>query len=268
MAARRSPTKAFLRRLRRRPGHTFAVGLLALGGVWLWSQRPSPHASTALKGVTVVIDPGHGGADPGAVCGGVAEAALTYRTAATLARVLQDRGAKTVFTVRSASLTESGEPRLPRDAAAALSPGRVLQSGKVDKAGFYARADLAAREWDARRGPVVFLSVHYDSRLPDESMRGSHALWDIASGPPSRLAASVARRIARARLCGDFPPSPVSQKLGVIHASRNPVPERVLVECAVLSNAEDRASAQNPVWREAFCNLLADAIEDTFRLRR
>lgn len=207
-----------------------------------------------------MIDPGHGGADPGAVCEGVSEATLTYRTAATLARVLEDRGARTVFTARSASLTERGEPERPRDATPELAPGRILQSSRIFPEDVYIRADLAAREWERKRGPVLFISVHFDSRPP--GVRGSHALYDHRS-PPSPLAKILAREISEAGLRGAFPATPTAQKLGVLWSGRNPVPERALVECAVLSDPKDRADAQNPAWRERFCNLLADAVEKT-----
>ena len=193
---------------------------------------------------------------------GVVEATLTYRTSATLARLLEERGARVVFTVRSASLTESGSLVRPRDAAPELAPGRTLQAGTANPEDVYIRADLAAREWERRTGPVLFLAIHYDAST-SSGVRGSHALFDNRGEPPSRLARNISRRIALAGLSGTFPATPVRQKLGVLWAARNPVPERTLVECATLSDPEGRADAQNPLWREAFCRLLVAAVEET-----
>jgi N-acetylmuramoyl-L-alanine amidase len=50
---------------------------------------------------TVVIDPGHGGSDPGAVRGKIYEKHLCLDVAKRLAHLLQDRGIKTLMTRRS-----------------------------------------------------------------------------------------------------------------------------------------------------------------------
>ena len=259
MPVRRPPTKALLRKLRRHPGHTVAVALILGGIAWIYG-RATPR-STSLVGYTVVVDPGHGGHDPGAVCGGVSEAALTYRMAATFARVLENRGARVVFTVRSQSLTESGDPVRPRDAVAELAPGRTLQSSRVHPEDIYVRADLAAREWERNPNRTVFISLHFDSRSP--GVRGSHALVDRRGDRPSKLASILSKKLSEARMTGSFPAVPVGQTLGVLWDARNPVPQKTLVECAVLSDPQDRELAQDAHWRESFCNLLADAIEDT-----
>jgi N-acetylmuramoyl-L-alanine amidase len=273
MPAPRTPNKLALRRLRRRPGHgCLGLALLLIAGAALWNTRrseqvavsfdPGPLPPSSLKGVTVIIDPGHGGADPGAVVDGVSEATLTYRTAATLARVLRDAGAKTHFTIRSAALTEKGQPRPPRDAAPEVAPNRPLRSAKENPEDLYARGDLAARYWDRGVRPLYFVSVHYDSR--GSGIHGGHALWDVParSGPPSKLAHSIAARLGRAGLSGSFPPTPHTQKLGVLSPARNPVPERVLVECATLTDPDDRRAAQNPHWRQALCHVLAHGIKE------
>jgi N-acetylmuramoyl-L-alanine amidase len=52
-----------------------------------------------LKGVVIVIDPGHGGRDPGYVGrSGIMEKALTYKIALNLKKLLDAAGAKTIFT--------------------------------------------------------------------------------------------------------------------------------------------------------------------------
>ncbi|MGC4047178.1 MAG: N-acetylmuramoyl-L-alanine amidase [Armatimonas sp.] len=278
MPAARVPTKQILKRLRRRPGHGCLglVGLIVLAGILRCDARsplklmstnyafdPGPLPANSLKGVTVVIDPGHGGEDPGTIQGGVYEATLTYRTAATLARVLRAAGAKTHFTVRSAALTEKGSPHAPRDASPVTAPNRPLRSAKDNPEDIYARADLAARYWEKKARPLYFVSLHFDSR--DPGIRGGHALWDLPerSGQPSRLAKIIATRLGQAELNRSFPAFPQMQKLGVLSPARNPVPDRVLVECATLSDPDDRKLALDPKWRQALCHVLAHAIYET-----
>ncbi len=51
-----------------------------------------------LKGRTIMIDPGHGGDDPGAVAAGVYECNITYKIALKLKSYLENRGAKVILT--------------------------------------------------------------------------------------------------------------------------------------------------------------------------
>lgn len=51
-----------------------------------------------LKGKTVIIDPGHGGADPGAVADGLSEANVNMDLAKSLQRQLEQKGAKVKLT--------------------------------------------------------------------------------------------------------------------------------------------------------------------------
>ena len=102
-------------RRRRRGGFRWIWWLLALtvAGFWLGARCGVREpvsvlpdvvprlGGTALAGTTVVIDPGHGGSDPGAMHGGVAEAAVTTRLAVVLREVLVSAGARVLTTVES-----------------------------------------------------------------------------------------------------------------------------------------------------------------------
>ena len=51
-----------------------------------------------LNNFTVVIDPGHGGKDPGAVSNGFYEKIITLNTSLKLGQILQDNGIKVIYT--------------------------------------------------------------------------------------------------------------------------------------------------------------------------
>jgi N-acetylmuramoyl-L-alanine amidase len=62
------------------------------------TQPPAAAPVLPLKGKKIVLDPGHGGTDPGAVRGEVEEAQLTLAIALKLKKLLEAQGAKVVLT--------------------------------------------------------------------------------------------------------------------------------------------------------------------------
>lgn len=64
-------------------------------GLFLWAQ------SAAGSGTVVVLDPGHGGKDPGTIWGGVSEKTVTLSIALKVEKLLRARGIKTALTRRS-----------------------------------------------------------------------------------------------------------------------------------------------------------------------
>src|SRR6478672_7902299 len=62
------------------------------------AKRKTPKTVTtpppSLRGVVVVLDPGHGGVDSGAICRGCREDVVNYRLTATVAAALRAAGAK------------------------------------------------------------------------------------------------------------------------------------------------------------------------------
>lgn len=65
------------------------------------ASKSSSSTSRIGAGKTVVIDPGHGGRDRGAVWGGIRESDLNMKLAKKLEAVLKGRGYKTIMTRRS-----------------------------------------------------------------------------------------------------------------------------------------------------------------------
>jgi len=269
------------------------VGALVLvggGGAWKMRRKISvllapPPAAPArpLAGTLVILDPGHGGEDPGATLtlGGdtVSEASLTYRTARELAAGLRAQGADVRFTVRSAALDDrrgpaDAPPPLPTDAVLVATDRPLTARIRRSPRQLWGRAELAHALWD-RRAPsrlpdrgVYFISVHYDSSQKD-NVHGALVWVDtrVPGVPP--LAQNLAQSFraqgwsrpesfrGRVGVAGDT--------LGVLNPRFNPVPQRVLLEMATLSNPDDLRHAEDPAWRLQMAQVVTQAVVETHR---
>lgn len=266
---------------RRRMVATGAV--LGLGAAaWHWgaarfvhSARPLPAPPPALVrpllGVTVVLDPGHGGEDPGAVSPYGVEAAYTYRAAVEIGAVLRGQGATVLYTVRSRALDPGlalSEPPLepPADAALAVNnePIRVRHSPRQ----LWRRAALARRVWALRSGPdpahhVFFLSLHLDDAdSPD--IRGSLVCVDRRRAVPA-FGVALARALVQDNLArpaseADGQAGLSVRRLGVLNPDYNPIPQSALLEMTTLSNFDDALRAADPQWRTQMARRIARAI--------
>lgn len=232
---------------------------------------PPPVAVRPLLGVTVILDPGHGGEDPGAVSRYGVEAADTYRAAVEIGAVLRGQGATVIYTVQSRTL-DSGlawsEPRLqvPTDAALAINgePIRARHSPRQ----LWLRAATARRVWNTRTGPdparrIFFLSLHLDDEgSPD--IRGSLVCVDRRRRVPAfglALARALAQDgLARAGSADDGQPGLSMRRLGVLNPAYNPVPQSALLEMTTLSNFDDALRAADPQWRLQMAARIARAI--------
>ena len=238
---------------------------------------PTPKEVTGgplpLAGVVVILDPGHGGADPGADHGPLSEAMLTYRTAAEIAGALDAQGARVIYTVHSSTLARENaetEPPLTAPTDARLSStGRPLRARHSPQP-LWERADTARTVWKAKvrqdtsaRWNVFFLSLHYD-QFQASNVSGGVVCVDKRVRRTPALAIELASEMAVGnfgRGCDFRGVKGISgHAFGVLDPAHNPVPEKVLLEVATLSNPQDQLQAADPVWRTEIAQRVTNSI--------
>lgn len=128
-----------------------------------------------VKGKTIVIDPGHGGEDPGAIGPtGVTEKSITLRIAKVAQQLLKDAGAKVIMT---------------RTTDTEVSP-KHRQATDIDE--LQARCDIANKA-DAD----VFISIHMDSFASRKASGTTGYYYEKGSPASKKLAASVQAAIVK-----------------------------------------------------------------------
>lgn len=207
---------------------------------------PRLLAAASVSGQTIVIDPGHGGKDPGAVDNGIQEKSVTLAVGQQLAAILRAEGAQVIMT-RSTDVYPSG---------GGTSTDDDLQM-RVDAAQ-KAHAD-------------AFISIHANESA-DSGHSGATTFYGPACGfySGAKLSATdVARSyslaskvqsavVARSHEHDDGTQSAAFWVLG------NPGIPAILVETGFLSNAGEAAKLADPNYQHLLADGVADGINAFF----
>lgn len=188
-----------------------------------------------LTGLTVAVDPGHGGYDGGARAHDSRrwEKDINLEIALLLADELEGRGAKAVLT-----RTEDVD----------LAGGNI--SGKTRK-----RADLQRRLDIAKEaGADVFLSIHLNE-YRDRSQSGPQVFYQ-RGGDAGRLLAGA---LQEALIAGLSPQKERKAMAGDYYVLRGELPS-ALVECGFLSNPEEEKQLLSPAYQRRIARAVADGL--------
>jgi len=195
---------------------------------WLPTGSAVPVAGI-LTGLTVGLDPGHGGFDPGVLVGKgtpgqIRECDINLAISLRLRVLLERAGARVV-------MSRTGDVDL-------------AQKGEGSVEDLTRRAELVT---DA--GADLFLSIHCNS-FPQAVWRGSQTFY-TADGPPGSdlLAWLVQEELARVTRETDRSPDG-RQELFILKKITVPA---VIIEVGFLSNPRDRALLQNPDYQQLLC---------------
>ncbi|HMQ94569.1 MAG TPA: N-acetylmuramoyl-L-alanine amidase [Amaricoccus sp.] len=251
-------------RLRRGSAAEFAAASGAPPDVWPFGAA---RAGGGAGRVSIAIDPGHGGVDPGATAGGVAEKDVMLDFAQALRDRLAARGRYEVFLTREADEFVALDERVRRARAAEADLLLSLHAN--------AEAD------ETVGGAIVFTRSERSSsalaagRVAFENAAGLAA--GDAGPPPAEeillVLSDMARRNAARRseeaaaalvdaierdlgTAGTFPRQ--SGRFAVLAAPEMP---SVLLELGFLSNMRDRQNLTSPGWRIRAAEAVAVAID-------
>ncbi|MGB7417222.1 MAG: N-acetylmuramoyl-L-alanine amidase [Thermosynechococcaceae cyanobacterium] len=187
------------------------------------SQSPSTPLPRVQGQPVVMIDPGHGGKDPGAIgIGGLRETDVVLEMSTQVAQLLQQAGVAVRMTRRDETF--------------------VSLQGRVDYAES-ARANL-------------FVSIHANAiSLSRPDINGLETFHAPGASAGSVLARTIHNTILRNISMGSR--GVKAARFYVIRKSSMP---SVLVETGFLTGAEDNARLRNPAWRSRMAQSIAQGI--------
>lgn len=213
----------------------------------------------------VLIDPGHGGRDPGApaVSGGQVEKALTLATATELRDLLVERGRVRVAMTRTDDryLTLEQRAAIARRIGASLylsihmdSAANPLAKGVT----VYSLSDVASSAEAARFAGIENRVSDPLSSDGDGSVRA--LLADLALRGQMEQSADLAERLVR-HTAGSVVLRPRPHQFAAFHVLRRAGVPAVLVEAGYISNADDEVRLSTPQGRAPLVRALAQAVE-------
>lgn len=217
---------------------TLLVGGFSFLSLGKDSVPSSPSASadgTSLCPPTVILDPGHGGSDGGAVSvTGTLEKELNLKMANQLSRILTACGVRVI-------LTRSDDRMLDAE----VNGSRKMR-------------DLAGRLAIMQTYPdALFISIHMN-RYPSPACRGAQVWYAPGREDAKALANAIAEEIRRSvqpdntRLCKE-----ADTGIFLLYHANSCA---VLAECGFLSSPQDAADLEDPLYRDRIAAAMARAI--------
>jgi len=264
-----------------------AVGVLALAlvaGASAFGRSASPESLTvALPPVAsdriyanpgargrpiVVLDPGHGGRDPGArgVTTNIAESDLTLALASELRDRLVERGRVRVAMTREGdrSLSLDDRAAVARRLNAAMFVSLHMDSAEnplARGASVYSLSDIAS---DAEAAALAASLNSGGERDGDGSVEA--LLSDLVMRAQMSASANLAVRMV-GQSTNRFELRPDPHRFAAFHVLRRAGSPAVLFEAGYLSNVDDEALLRSPEHRAALVAALAQAIETDVAVR-
>ena len=217
----------------------------------------------------VVIDPGHGGNDPGAIGrSGLREKNINLDIARRLSKILRSQGIEVVMTrnydtfvslARRVDIANNAGADLFISIHSNANPAKSLNGFEVyyvaDRISDYQRAVAAARQWPLNFGQCFFAGVSPELKV---------TVWDMVYANNRAESISLARS-----LCDSINRNLDTPVLGVKGAGyyvlKNVRMPAVLIEIGFLSNAREERRLTNSYYRQEITGGIAEGLSDYAR---
>lgn len=235
------PVDRVERRRRRTRWITFGVLLAALAGLLIFIAGLDDAVTTGetavLRGVSVVIDAGHGGDDSGTI--GVVTGAKEAHINLTIAKKLRD------------ALTSSGAQVIMT-----RSDGNAIGETKEE--------DMANRRRIIEEsGQDLTISIH-QNHYDDPDVKGPQVFYAPGSAEGEKLAGCIQQRM-NAELEVVRPRSAMAGNYYIVRSGAAPA---VIVECGFLSNPEEDVLLSKKFYRIKVTKAILEGIEDYLNLAK
>lgn len=219
-----------------------AVCMIGLSAIFLAGSRraftPTGAMGQGSSAQTVVIDPGHGGQDGGAVAGdGTEESRINLAISLQLEQLLRFAGVRTELTRREDVMV--------------CDPGlETMRQRKV--------SDLHNRASFVNGIPnAVLLSIHQNSLPSSPSTRGAQVFWNRQEGA-EELASSIQEALNGAVNAGHE--KKAAQVPSSVYLMKEITAPGVLVECGFLSNAAETEQLKDPAYQTKLAAAIAAGV--------
>lgn len=191
--------------------------------------------SGGLKGKVIVIDPGHGGSDPGAIgAAGTREKDITLAISKRVKEYLEDEGAK-VYMTRTTDVDVYGPNASDRD---------ELQ----------ARVDVGERN-----NADVFLSLHINSSV-NKDIGGFSTYYYPKTNNDLRLAQNVQKKLA-----DNFGVNDLGVRQANFYVVKRISMPAILVEMCFISNPKEEKLMAGSWFQKKTARLIVEGVEQYFK---
>ncbi len=254
-------------RLDRVSAEAFAAASGAPPGVWPSGAAREGAVARGAGAITIALDPGHGGIDPGASRAGVAEKDVVLAFARDLRAALIETGRfRVVMTRESDEFVTLGD-RVELARAAGADAFLSLHTNAVEEPGIAGMIVFTRSEAGSSRAARDRAAVEnsadrvagLDQRSLDPTTR---ALSEITRTETNARSDELARDLARSLrpVAGEGTQDPLqSANFQVLRAPDMP---SALLELGFLSNAADREKMTSPIWRALASVAIATALTE------
>ena len=190
----------------------------------------------------ILIDPGHGGVDGGAVSkSGIVEKDINLDISLALKEKLESAGYK-VFMTRD---TDTG----------LYTEGKTIKEKK--------REDLANRvKLKRSTGAQVFISIH-QNMFPEAKYSGTQ-VWYSPDSKDSKQFASIIQNFAKDKLAQNTKREAKDAKTQFRVLRSSPSAAAVIVECGFLSNPEECEMLGTKEYQDKFSQMLKESVDEYY----